>query len=222
MAAADLHTFTSGNRPRRAGNWSIRDVSMNVDDFPGGDAVQIGFHHHREQRLINSPATLQQRREGHSRPQFRDLEIEITGHGGQHPASHFVAVDAALLGPFEQAGTDERGRLPLDPLLVERLSRDPSPVGDIGEFQLAKKVEQGRLGKKHRMLCSCREIFDRFSLTITRWLFTSTIRRSEPGKPNHSRGRNPGAQLDPPANHNGAGRRLYTGRRHGRGAVTVR
>ena len=114
-------------------------------------------------------------------------------------------MDAALLGPFEQAGTDERGRLPLDPLLVERLSRDPSPVGDIGEFQLAKKVEQGRLGKKHRMLCPCREIFDRFSLTITRWLFTSTIRRSEPGKPNHSRGRNPGVKPGPAANHNGGG-----------------
>ena len=66
------------------------------------------------------------------------------------------------------------------------------------------------------------EIISWFSLTSTRWRFTSSIRRSEPGKPNHSRGRNPGAQLDPPANHNGAGRRLYTGRRHGRGAVTVR
>ena len=39
------------------------------------------------------------------------------------------------------------------------------------------------------MLCPYREIFSRFSLTITRWLFTSTIRRSEPGKPHHSRGR---------------------------------
>ena len=32
------------------------------------------------------------------------------------------------------------------------------------------------------------EIFSRFSLTIPRWLFTSSIRRSEPGKP-RSRGR---------------------------------
>lgn len=32
---------------------------------------------------------------------------------------------------------------------------------------------------------------DRFSLTITRWLLTSTIRRSEPGEPHHPRGRNP-------------------------------
>jgi len=51
------------------------------------------------------------------------------------------------------AGIDERGRLPLDQLLAERLSRDPNPVGDIGEFQLAKKVKQGRLIKTHRVLC---------------------------------------------------------------------
>ena len=35
------------------------------------------------------------------------------------------------------------------------------------------------------------EIISRFSLTSTRWRFTSSIRRSEPGKPHRSRGRNP-------------------------------
>jgi hypothetical protein len=79
-------------------------------------------------------------------------------------------VGAALGRPLEWAGADERGRSPLDQLLVERLGRDPSPVGDIGEFQLAKEVEQGRLVKSNRVLCPYREIFDRFSLTITRWL----------------------------------------------------
>jgi hypothetical protein len=32
--------------------------------------------------------------------------------------------------------------------------------------------------KIHRVLSTCREIFDRFSPPVTRWLFTSTIRRS--------------------------------------------
>ena len=75
-------------------------------------------------------------------------------------------------------GTSERGAFRIDQLLVERLGRDPDSVGDIGEFQLARKVEQGRLVENHRVLCPCREIFSRFSLTITRWLLTSTMQRS--------------------------------------------
>ena len=104
------------------------------------------------------------------------MVVNTRGRGG-------VAVRRALGRPLERGGADERGRFRVDQLLVERLGRDPNPVGDIGEFQLAKKVEQGRLVKSNRVLCPCREIFDRFSPTNTRWLFTSTIRRSEPGKP---------------------------------------
>lgn len=41
-----------------------------------------------------------------------------------------------------------------------------------------------------RVLCLFREISNRVLLTITRWLLTSTIGRSELGKPRHSEGRN--------------------------------
>ena len=34
---------------------------------------------------------------------------------------------------------------PLDQLLLEGLSGDPDSVGDVGEFELGKKVERGRL-----------------------------------------------------------------------------
>jgi len=71
----------------------------------------------------------------------------------------------------------------------QRLVDPLAPFENVGEFELSKEVEQGRLLKSPRVLCPCREIFDRFSLTITRWLFTSTIRRSEPGKSHHSPGR---------------------------------
>ena len=53
---------------------------------------------------------------------------------------------SALIGAFERASADERGRFGVDQLLIERFRRDPDSVGDVGEFQLAKKVEQGRLG----------------------------------------------------------------------------
>ncbi|GGK87055.1 hypothetical protein GCM10007382_03750 [Salinibacterium xinjiangense] len=52
-------------------------------------------------------------------------------------------VSGAILGAFERSSTDERGRFRVDQLLVQRLGRDPDPVGDIGEFELAKKVKPG-------------------------------------------------------------------------------
>ena len=55
------------------------------------------------------------------------------------------AVGNAIARAFERGGADERGRLGVDQLLVERFAREADSVGDIGEFELAKKVEQGRL-----------------------------------------------------------------------------
>ena len=40
------------------------------------------------------------------------------------------------------------------------------------------------------MVCVLREWFSRYSLTIPRWLLTSTIRRSKTGKLHHFPGRN--------------------------------
>jgi hypothetical protein len=54
-------------------------------------------------------------------------------------------VSSAFLGTLERAGADERGRFRIDQLLIERFGRDPNAVGDVGEFELGEKVEQGRL-----------------------------------------------------------------------------
>jgi hypothetical protein len=50
-----------------------------------------------------------------------------------------------IRSPLERGGADERGRLRLDQLLVQRFGRGADPIRDIGEFQLAKQVKQGRL-----------------------------------------------------------------------------
>ena len=52
---------------------------------------------------------------------------------------------AALTGALERASTDKRGRFRVDQLLIKGLGRGADPVGDIGELQLSKKFEQGRL-----------------------------------------------------------------------------
>src|SRR5665647_3206073 len=53
------------------------------------------------------------------------------------------------------------------------------PVSDIGEFQWSKRAEQGRLVHGHRVFASFVSSFDRFSLTIARWLPTLTKQRSQ-------------------------------------------
>jgi len=105
----------------------------------------MGFHHDGEQRLIDPPAAFEHGREERAGPQPRDPQIKFPSRGGQHPSSGAVAVVGAILGAFERSSADERGRLPLNQLLIQRLARDPDPVSGLGEFQLTKKVKQGRL-----------------------------------------------------------------------------
>ena len=77
----------------------------------------------------------------------------------------------------KRGSTNERGSLRMDLRLTQGFGREADPVRYIGEFQLGKQVEQGRLVKSRRVLCPYREIFSRFALTITPWLFTLAIRR---------------------------------------------
>jgi len=59
-------------------------------------------------------------------------------------------VGGAATGALEQGRADHRSRFCTNQLLVEPVGRGPDPVGDIGEFQLSKKFEQGKLVGSHR------------------------------------------------------------------------
>jgi len=77
------------------------------------------------------------------------------------------------------------------------LGRDPDPIGDIGEFQLGKKVEQGRLVKSHRVIVSfCEEL--RTALTDHRTMAhhvdDATLTRQEL---HHPSGRDRGSHRHP-------------------------
>jgi hypothetical protein len=54
-----------------------------VVDLARGDAVQIGLHHHGEQRLVDPPAALQQRGEERLGAQLRDPQLQIPGRRSQ-------------------------------------------------------------------------------------------------------------------------------------------
>lgn len=95
-----------------------------------------------KQRLVDPAAAFQQGGEEGSLPQFRDRQIQIPRRRGQHPGAGSVAVGGAVGRPFERAGADERGRFRVDQFLIQCFGRNADAVGDIGEFQLSKQVEQ--------------------------------------------------------------------------------
>ena len=57
-----------------------------VIDLAGGDAVDVGLHHHREQGPVDAPAPFQDRREEAALAQLRDLQLNVAGLGGQQPS----------------------------------------------------------------------------------------------------------------------------------------
>ena len=116
-----------------------------VIDLPRGNPVQVGLHHHSVEGLVHAAATFQQGREKRPVPQLGDLQVQVTGGGRQRPGPGPVALGGPCLGAFERGGADKRGRLGLDELLVQGFGRGTYPIGDVGEFQLAKEVKQGRL-----------------------------------------------------------------------------
>ena len=146
------------------------------------DPVQVGLHHHREQRLVDPAAPLQQRREERPGPQLRDPQLQIPRGRGQRPRPGAVALRGALdrcapTGPAPITAV----RFGVDQRLVQRLGRDPDPVIDIGGLQCLRAARAGQTGPWPSCVVSFREFFDRYSLTVARWPPTSTTPTPRPG-----------------------------------------
>ncbi len=122
-----------------------------VVDLPRAHPVQVGLHHHREQRLIDPPPAFQQRGEERPGAQLGDPQLQIPGRSGQGPGSRSVALSGAGLGALVRAGADHRGQLGLDQRLIQRLGRRPDSIVNLGGLQCLQQLEQGRLVQGHRV-----------------------------------------------------------------------
>lgn len=131
---------------------SRQDPVTELYDFSGRDTAQIRFYHDGEQRLINAPSPFQQGRGKASVQSFLDSPIQLTGGRCQHSSAGAVAVGGAIVRAFERGSADKRGRFSFDQLPIERLGGDPNLVGDVGEFQLIEKAEQGNPVSGHRVM----------------------------------------------------------------------
>ena len=68
--------------------------------------MQIGLHDHREQRLVDPPAALQQAGEERPHPQLGDPQLQIPSRGRQQPLPVPVALGKPRLGPLMWRGAD--------------------------------------------------------------------------------------------------------------------
>ena len=161
-----------GRGPRRSATprtWSAAVGAQGADqvvDLAGRDAVQVGLHHHGEQRLIHPTAAFQQRWEERARPQFRDPhprpESTAAGVGGRCAAR-------AGVGALVRGGVDHRGELSLDQRLVDGFGSVAYSVAEIGGLECLENFEQGRVIQGHRVSCPSARTFESVSLTVTRW-----------------------------------------------------
>ena len=99
------------------------ECSDQVVDGAGGHASDVGLHHHGVQRLVDTPAGLEDQREERTLAQLRDSQVDVTGLRGQHPWPRTVALVGAGLGPLVTGGTDELRGFGLDEFLQYRADR---------------------------------------------------------------------------------------------------
>jgi hypothetical protein len=146
-----------------AGDLAFADAAVGtkrphqVVDLAGGDAMQVGLHHHREQRLIDPPAPLQQAGEERPGPQLGDPQLQIPGRGGQQPRAVPVALSEPVSRPLMRGGADHLGELGLDQGLVDGLGGLADAVVALRGRECVQDLQQCRLVKGHRACVLSRE-----------------------------------------------------------------
>jgi hypothetical protein len=140
-----------------------------IVDLASGDAVQIRLHDHREQRLIDPAAPLQQRGKERPGPQLGNAQLQIPGRCRQHPGPVAVALGQPIGRPLMRGGADHSRELGLDEGLIDGLGGLANTVVDLGDRECVQDLQQCRLVKGHRALCPFARTIGVVSLTITRW-----------------------------------------------------
>jgi hypothetical protein len=112
--------------------------------------VDVGLHHHRQQRPVDPAAGLQQGGEEGALAQLGDLELDIARLGRQQPRPRAVAVGGTASAALIAAGADPLGSLGLD----QRLQHQGEALADDVEVtagtQRIQQISNGRLVQGHR------------------------------------------------------------------------
>ena len=74
-------------------------------DLAGGDATDVGLHHHGPEGSVDAAAGFEQRGEEAPRPEAWDAQLDIASWCGQQAFTAAVAVSAPLSGALVTIGT---------------------------------------------------------------------------------------------------------------------
>jgi hypothetical protein len=77
--------------------------------------------------------------------QLRDLQLDITGLGRQHPLAMTIAFIRTRLGALVSAGADRFGGFELDQLLHHQTHSVSDQIDSVAGAQRVEKFGQGRL-----------------------------------------------------------------------------
>ena len=130
----------------------LRDPSISAEcfheviDFSSRDPVYVGFHHDREQGLVDSATPFEQGGEERSLPEFRDTQIQIPGGRREGAGAAAIALRSSLVAAFVRGSADHCCSFGIDEFLERALSKKPDAFGGVGEFEFLQKLDQGRLG----------------------------------------------------------------------------
>jgi hypothetical protein len=132
-----------------------------VVDLAGAHAVHVGLHHHREQRPVDAPAPLEDRREEAALAQLGNLQAHVAGLGGEQPVPAAVALGRAGGGALvvlgaDVLGADVLGRLGVDQGLEHELDALADDVDVATGADRVQQLGHVRLSQGHRVLLQAR------------------------------------------------------------------
>jgi hypothetical protein len=116
----------------------------------GRDAVHVGLHHHRVERLIDAAPGFEDGGEVGALPELRDPQLDVAGLGRQQLGTGAVAFGDTILGALVALRTDHAGGFELHELLQDRADRLTDPIDAITGTKRLEQLGQGRLGQGHR------------------------------------------------------------------------
>ena len=123
-----------------------------IVDAAGGDAVDVGLHHHRIQGLVDPAAGFENAGEERALPQLRDPQLDVAGLGRQQLRAGAVAFGHSVLAAFVAVGADNPGGFELDQLLQHGADRLADHVNAVAGAERVQQLRQGRLGQGHRWI----------------------------------------------------------------------
>ena len=127
--------------------------------LPRRHPVDVGFLHHRQQRLLGPAARLQQRREVGPRPDLRDRQVDGPDAGVPRADPRAIPVRRPILAALVALRADQRRDLRLHQRLGEHPDAFPQDIPILLFEQLANERRQIHPWFGHRHLPPCGVLF---------------------------------------------------------------